>query len=186
LVRIPSIRDDQSVQVGADGRRSGVRLAGRGRSSDGSVVTWTVADGSKGRRWREVVVRAGAIVHSLLLETFPDGRFAHLELSTPAGLLTLHPEHDGTLHGNAVTEDRVRHVRGLPWSDRSILLVDGSILARTAAAALGSVPESSIVVGVDLSVEVRAVKARDLEIAPGADRLPVLEAGESWPLELDD
>jgi hypothetical protein len=167
------------------GGRPRVRRAGRADLGDSATATWTVSEGTKGRRWREVVVREGAIVHSLLLETFPDGRFAHLELSTPAGLLTLHPEGDGTLHGNAVIADGVRHLRALPWSDRSIVLVDGSIVARTAAASLGSVAESAIVVGVDLSLTERAVTSRDGETAPATDGLPVLEDGESWPLELD-
>ena len=52
---------------------------------------------------------------SLLLELDPDGRFSHLELSTAAGLLTLHPEGDGTIHGNAVTTAGLTHVIGLPW-----------------------------------------------------------------------
>ena len=53
-------------------------------------------------------------------------RFAHLELSTAAGLLTLHPERDGTLHGNAVTAAGMRHVVGLPWPADSLLVVHGS------------------------------------------------------------
>ncbi|HEX5450769.1 MAG TPA: hypothetical protein VFW86_00130, partial [Candidatus Limnocylindrales bacterium] len=56
-----------------------LRRAGRGRLADGSVVTWTLAEGTKGRRWREVVVRDGAMSHALLLEASLDRRFAHLE-----------------------------------------------------------------------------------------------------------
>ncbi len=47
------------------GRRRGkemtgpTRMAGWGRAADGSTVTWTVAEGSKGRRWREVVALGG-------------------------------------------------------------------------------------------------------------------------------
>jgi len=111
---------------------------------DGAGITWSVAEGQRGRRWREVV-RIGngrpGIRHSLLLETDPDGRFSHLELSTDAGLLTLHPEADGTLHGNAVVDHGeaglrdatgVEHVRGLAWSRHGIALVDGSLICQLA------------------------------------------------------
>src|SRR5262249_7602181 len=95
-----------------------VRRAGHGRSPAGSTGTWAGAEGSRGRRWREVVraVEATAAIRSsLLLELDPEGRFSHLELSTGAGLLTLHPEGDGTLHGNSVTSAGVGHVVALPW-----------------------------------------------------------------------
>ena len=92
-----------------------VRRAGAGRAVDGTDVVWSVAEGRKGRRWREVRSRDGVVVSSLLLESFTDRRFAHLELSTAAGLLTLHPESDGTLHGNAVLTDGVDHIVGLAW-----------------------------------------------------------------------
>jgi hypothetical protein len=62
-----------------------VRRAGTGRFVDGSDVVWSVAEGQKGRRWREVRSRDGIVLSSLLLETFPDRGFAHLELSTAAG-----------------------------------------------------------------------------------------------------
>src|SRR5689334_12470317 len=83
------------------------RRAGHVRVGGGASITWSVAEGHRGRRWREVVRVGGGrpgIRHSLLLETDPDGRFNHLELSTEGGLLTLHPEGDGTLHGNAVVD----------------------------------------------------------------------------------
>ena len=72
-------------------------MAGCGRAADGSTVTWTVAEGSKGRRWREVVALGGATVQALLLETDRDRRFSHLELARADGLWTFHPEPDGTL-----------------------------------------------------------------------------------------
>jgi hypothetical protein len=151
-------------------------------------VTWSVAEGAKGRRWREVVVEAGSIIHSLLLETFPDGRFAHLELSTPAGLLTLHPEADGTLHGNAVTDDGVAHVRGLPWSPGAVVLVEGSVAAGTAAAAFadpGAATIPAVHVRADLSLSNQPVRPVDLPHGVDAEGLPVLDAGVTWPLEED-
>ena len=68
------------------------RAAGWGTGpEDGTVVTWTVAEGRKGRRWREVVARGPDVLHALLLETDPNGRFSHLELARADGL----PRRDG-------------------------------------------------------------------------------------------
>jgi hypothetical protein len=112
-----------------------LRRAGVIRLLDGRSVTWSVAEGRRGRRWRETVAKpdGDGIRHSLLLEMDADDQFAHLELSTRAGLLTLHPEGDGTLHGNAVTDGGIEHVRGLPWDSTAIALVDGSLVSRLAA-----------------------------------------------------
>jgi hypothetical protein len=112
-----------------------LRRAGHLLLEDGRSVTWTVAEGRRGRRWRETVRKrdVDGLRHSLLLEIDPDGRFAHLELSTPEGLLTLHPEGDDTLHGNRVTSRGVVHVRGLAWAPEAIVLVDGSPVSRFAA-----------------------------------------------------
>jgi hypothetical protein len=160
-----------------------LRRAGHARLAEGSAVTWTVAEGAKGRRWREVVTRDGMIVHSLLLETFPDGRFAHLELSTPAGLLTLHPEGDGTLHGNAVAGGGVRHVVGPAWPPGAVVLVEGSSIAMAAAGA--SAGRRAIVVHSDLSLESRVLGGAEPWPAAEADGTPRIEGGASWPLELD-
>jgi len=112
-----------------------VRLAGWG--SVGILdVTWTVAEGRRGRRWREVVSRDGAIIRSLLLETDVDRRFSHLELSVAGVLLTLHPESDGSLHGNRVADDgsAISHVAGLAFGSGSLLRVEGSLIADVAIA----------------------------------------------------
>jgi len=173
-----------------------VRRAGAGRFADGTDVLWSVAEGTNGRRWREVRSRDGAVVSSLLLETFPDRRFAHLELSTAAGLLTLHPEGDGTLHGNAVTEAGMRHVDGLPWPDGSLLVVHGSPIALAAAAWLaggvgGGGGESPgerpvVMIGPDLDVRPASVAVGALlRHAVDPDGLPVLDDGRSWPLEIE-
>ena len=170
-----------------------IRRAGAGRFVDGTDVVWSVAEGTKGRRWREVRSRDGAVVSSLLLETFPDRRFAHLELSTAAGLLTLHPEGDGTLHGNAVTEAGMRHIDGLPWPDGSLLVVHGSPIALAAAAWLvgaggGESPSERpvVMVGHDLDVRPASVALEGLlRHAIDADGLPVLQGGQAWPLEIE-
>lgn len=163
-----------------------LRRAGRGRDETGANVTWSVAEGRRGRRWREVRESDGAILSSLLLETDPDGRFSHLELSTPAGLLTLHPEGDGTIHGNSVTASGVRHVLGLPWADDGVVVIDGSAVARAAAAQLvGSLAASVTVLRIGAGLEVTTAVEPVAAVAIGATAggLPVLEAAEDWPLE---
>jgi hypothetical protein len=181
-----------------------VRRAGSGRLSDGGRVTWTVADGSKGRRWREVVTDGLAIRHSLLLETAPDRRFSHLELATPTGLLTLHPEGDGTLHGNVVGAGGVRHIVGLPWSRDGLVDLAGSTITAAACAWLlervEPGPTSPVtVLGISRTLDLEphpvAVARRwdgswgiagASRFAADLDGLPVLEDGPTWPLEVGE
>jgi len=110
------------------------RVAGWGTAADGTVVTWTVSEGRRGRRWREVVTRGSAVVQAVLLETDPDARFSHLELARADGLWTFHPERDGTLHGNHVdrSETGVRHVDGWRFDPGDVLLVAGSVVSLAA------------------------------------------------------
>lgn len=166
-----------------------VRLAGHGRREDGALVTWTLAEGRKGRRWREAVSRDGRLLHSLLFETGPDRRFTHLELASPSGLATLHPEGDGTLHGNVVAADGVRHVIGLPYAADATVVVAGAPLASAALAwtvAGGHGIERVVELDpatlhlIDRPIEAGDVIAIDAVGAPTA-----LVAGASWPLETD-
>ena len=173
-----------------------VRRAGTGRFVDGTDVIWSVAEGQKGRRWREVRSRDGAVVSSLLLETDPGHRFAHLELSTLGGLLTLHPEPDGTLHGNAVTASGMRHFEGIAWPAGGVIVVDGSAISIAAAAwfikglmSAATDPVARIpIVMVSPSLDVRAstIPADGLSHDRiDADGLPELTGGQSWPLEVE-
>lgn len=184
-----------------------LRVAGWGTLDDGAAITWTVAEGRRGRRWREVVARGDAVAHSLLLETAVDGRFSHLELARAGGLWTFHPEGDGTLHGNHVDPrgQAVRHVVGLPFGPDDLLLIEGSHLSAAAIAwrLASSVPEggSATSAGIVLraSGELDAVPAIGVErLAMGrwrveagqpfeidAGGLPVLADGETRPLEVD-
>jgi len=161
-----------------------LRRAGHGRTTDGREVVWSVAEGRRGRRWREAVTAlGGGVESSLLLEVGPDGRFSHLELSTSAGLLTLHPEGDGTLHGNAVTPAGIRHVRGWPWDAEAVVLVDGSAVCRAVATSCPGTPRArpALVIGLDLALERRAS-----DVDPNAatsDGLPALIDATAWPLE---
>lgn len=111
-----------------------VRVAGSGSDSAGARVTWTVSEGRRGRRWREVLTDDGRVRHALLLETGLDRRFNHLELAAAGGLWTFHPEPDGTLHGNVVVPGSagIRHVDGWPFGAAAILLIEGSTLAAAA------------------------------------------------------
>jgi hypothetical protein len=160
-----------------------LRRAGSGRGPGGSQVVWSVAEGRRGRRWREVVIASdGGIRSSLLLELDPAGRFSHLELSTAAGLLTLHPERDGTLHGNAVTAAGVAHVRGEPWQPDSAIALEGSwICAAASRRPDGSWPASVLRVGLDLSMATEPAGFDPSQV--DADGLPALDGGTTWPLE---
>ena len=178
------------------------RAAGWGRGPDGTVVTWTVAEGRKGRRWREVVGRGGDVVHSLLLETDPNGRFSHLELARADGLWTFHPEADGTLHGNHVGNDSgVRHIAGWPFGPDDAMILEGSPVSLAAIAwghAAGALvsPVGGVVIGVDgtlaemADVPIERLSPTRWRIGKGSPieideaGLPVLDDGESWPLEL--
>jgi len=185
-----------------------VRLGGRATLPNGREVLWSAADGRRGRRWRATTIRGGAVEASLLLELGVDGRPSRCELATPAGLLTLHPEPDGVLHGNAVTPAGIRHLT-FAWSDEHELEIDAlpvvpwaataSRLAATTPAGEGrTVPV--VVVGPDLTVHPAKRRyervdattwaiggdGREETLAVDARGLPIWPAGAGeWPLEVD-
>ena len=159
-----------------------LRRAGSGYQADGSLVVWSVAEGRRGRRWREVVAEGDAIRSSLLLELDPDGRFSHLELATAAGLLTLHPEADATLHGNSVTSSGIRHVAGPEWDrDGAIWLAGSSICLAAGRRPDGSRAVTWLDVGLDLVFQLRTTRP-DWALVD-ANGLPVLAESTTWPLE---
>jgi hypothetical protein len=183
------------------------RAAGWGVAADGSEVTWTVAEGRRGRRWREVVSRDGSVLHALLLETAPDGRFSHLELARSDGLWTFHPEEDGTLHGNHVGrgEVDVRHVTGWPFAADDVLMIEDSVIgpaaiawSRASSVAVGDgVDVAAVVISGDGALEPlpglrierlaaaawRVGDAPPFELDPAG--LPLLTGGSTRPLEVD-
>jgi hypothetical protein len=116
--------------------RAPLRIAGWGRLVDGAAVTWTISEGRRGRRWREVIADGSAVRHALLLETDPAGRFSHVELASAGGLWTFHPEPDGTLHGNHVDPSApgVTHTVGWPFGADDVLVIAGSPIALAAIA----------------------------------------------------
>jgi hypothetical protein len=100
-----------------------VRRGGRAITLGGARLTWTQAEGARGTRWREALEQDGHLVRSLLLEVAGSGRPTRLEVTTRAGLLTLHPEPDeSAMHGNVVSGEEVRHL-ALAWSPDHELLV---------------------------------------------------------------
>lgn len=182
------------------------RLAGWGRLADGGMVTWTLSDGRRGRRWREVVADGEAVRHALLLETDPAGLFSHLELAAAHGLWTLHPETDGTLHGNHVDPEgaTVRHVSGWVFAPADWVVIAGSPIAAAAIAwrQTGAVAEGSSLVraGVVLDLDGRltpdpAIRLERLSVTGwrvgsgdpfeiSTDGAPVLVGGGSSDLEV--
>jgi hypothetical protein len=144
----------------------------------------------------------GGLRHSLLLETAPGGQFSHLELATPAGLLTLHPEGDGTLHGNVIETGGIRHVAGLAWDDAGVVDVEGSAVAGAACAQRLSAEVAAgesvrrtvlrITAGLLITTGPSQVERTDDDawrISGGipfrvtVDGLPALPDAEDWPLE---
>jgi hypothetical protein len=108
-----------------------VRRGGRATVVGGEQLTWSEAEGVRGTRWREALERDGRLIRSLLLEVSPAGRPTRLEMTTAAGLLTLHPEADeSAMHGNVVEPGGVRHL-ALAWGPDHELLVLGSPASAT-------------------------------------------------------
>ena len=70
-----------------------LRRAGSGRLTDGSRLVWTVAEGSRGRRWRWTHTSDVGLSSVGLLELDEQGGFSRLELGSAVGLLTLHVGH---------------------------------------------------------------------------------------------
>ncbi len=157
------------------------RLGGRTDLPTGVVVVWSVADGRRGRRWRESTSRDGVAVRALLVETRPDGGLSRLELSTAAGSLTLHPDDDGTtLHGNVVTPGGVRHLAFAWGPDRVVLVVDSPAVTAIAVAWLGR----SLEVGRSADVAVLRVDDR---LVPETGSIGFERLGtRRWRLSSDD
>ena len=179
--------------------------------ADGARLTWVLAEGRRGRRWRATLLAPdGRMARATLLEVGLDGRPTRLEIAGPDGLLTVHPGDDGRrLHGNVVRATGIDHV-DLPWTVDHALLDGGSPV--TAAAAVAALRDR-IGVGEGRAIEVVEVTP-DLAVHPGTrtvDRLAErrwrvrgadagveltvdldelgipegLGGGVAWPLELD-
>lgn len=183
-----------------------LRVAGRSRAADGAVIAWSVAEGSRGRRWRATAALEGLISHVVLLEVDPRGRFGRVELTTPAGMLTLHPEPDEReIHGNVVAADGSVRPLAFDWSTGHEIEIVGRPIATAIAlhrrrelvpvGARALIPVLSIdgLLGVEAGVR-RVIRldadrwavdeasgAAAVEIVVDARGLPAAEA--IWPLE---
>jgi hypothetical protein len=183
---------------------AGVRRGGYAELPSGELIIWSVADGRRGRRWREVVGQDGRVVRSVLLETNPASRLTRLEFVTAAGLLTLHPDSgESILHGNVVTPAGIRHltfdgttvlVHGSPAASAIAVdgLADGVEVGATARVDLVSVDdqlEPRVGSWAVSRIEPRTWRlvepstAEDLVVRLDEDGLPIL-AGDTWPLEI--
>ena len=181
------------------------RVAGHERDTLGRDVTWTVAEGRHGRRWRELAIDLTGAARSLTLETDNQGAWQRLEIAGGTGLLSLHPESDSSIHGNVASRTGVRHLSiGVVKPAR--VDVPGSLVAEAALCwtlarqvrvgerktiTVASVAEPVSVGLVELSVDRRTTgtwelrdgdRRRLVEIDDGG--LPVAHVGaERWPLE---
>jgi hypothetical protein len=154
-----------------------VRRGGRLDGPSGQHWIWSIAEGTRGTRWREVATDGGGVTRSILLEVTQAGRPQRLEVATRAGLLTLHPEVDGSaLHGNVVTPDGIRHLT-FPWTDENVLLVMASPVA--AAVIVRSLPPMEVGATTGLDV----VRLDDL-LEPDVDRVTVTRsARDAWSIQ---
>ena len=159
-----------------------VRRGGRALTLDGASITWTQAEGARGTRWRESIVSDGGLRRTVLLEVSAAGRPTRLEVTTTAGLLTLHPETDeSAIHGNVVGADGVRHLAS-DWSPAHELLLLGS--PASAAVTLGRLA-SELAVGESRTLDVLRI---DDGLDPRPARWTVRRTDEhAWHLRsLDD
>lgn len=137
-----------------------LRVGGRFELA-GWVTTWSVAEGRRGRRWRTVTLDPGGSMRAMLLEVDPDGRATRLELATPRGLVSMHPEDEpAVMHGNIIEESGVRPI-SLPWGAGHLLAVDAEpVSVVVALGGLGGDPRPPtevpvLVVDPSLTVEAR-------------------------------
>lgn len=156
-----------------------LRRAGTGRAPDGRTVTWSVADGARGRRWRwSLTTGEGSLVHAGLIELDPEGRFGRLELAAAAGLLTLHPAPDGrSAHGNVVRRDRVDPIE-IPWSRQTSIALNGDPFGTAIAGWRGRgwlVRDDLTLVSISASQPVIMLDQRGV---------PILSDTVEWPLEI--
>lgn len=168
---------DPAPRDGAASSRHPERTGGTGILPGGERLTWSVAEGARGTRWRESVERDGRLVRSLLLEVAPHGRVTRLELTTAAGLLTLHPEPDeSALHGNVVTPTGIRHL-AFDWGPDHALRVEGS---RATDATAGLTTPGGVARGLRIGDD---LVPRAGTWTVDAEALAALADERTWPLE---
>jgi hypothetical protein len=132
------------------------------------------------------------LVQALLLETGPDRALHKIEVASPAGLLTLHPEvGEGTLHGNVVRADGISHVT-LPWSAGHVLFAGSSpVTGAVAAARLARdvpVGQGRAIPAVEIAgdLTIRQATWRVARVGERRWRLLAADGGPSVAVALDD
>lgn len=202
--------DDGRVGHGHPDRRlmTWDRRGGHAAGPTGDRITWSLAEGARGTRWREAASRDGVLIRSIVLEVAPAGAVMRLEVATAEGLLTLHPEPDASaMHGNVVTPHGIRHL-SFDWSPSHELVVAGSFIADAVAVRriavtlpVGGHAEVDVLVIDDAlqprpdrwaiertasdrwTFQPRQADNPGREIRVGPDGLPMLDAAETWALE---
>jgi hypothetical protein len=155
------------------------------------VLLWSIAEGRRGARWRGSTALDGTLRSDLLLEVDVDGRPTRLEIATPAGLLTLHPEPDGqSAHGNVVGRDGVRPL-AFEWSARHWFESrQGPLVAAAMCRALRgelAVGELRVLPGLHVDDELRVWRAERGVQRLTPTRFLIEEAtGFGWELSLDE
>lgn len=169
-----------------------VRRGGHATTIGGDLLLWSEAEGARGTRWRESLMRDGVMVRSLLLEVSPAGRPTRLEVTAPGGLLTLHPEPDeSALHGNVVAADGIRHL-AFHWSGEHELLIFGSpasatiTLRRLAGALVVGASRVLDMVRIDDDLEPRDARWNVERVAHHAWHLRDIDGSEERRLSVDD
>ncbi len=161
-----------------EGAPAWLRRAGTGRQPDGSLVTWSVAEGARGRRWRWTVADGDGLRHAGLVELDRDGRFARLELERGSGMLTLHPDRERTMaHGNVVRPEGVDPL-AVSWSDGDGIAIEGDGFGSAVAGWQGR----GLLVGRDLRLR-RPENAPGLALHADDRGVPLLIDAQEWPLE---
>lgn len=164
-----------------------LRRAGSGRLPDDRTLVWSVAEGRRGRRWRSITCGAdGAVALTMLMEIGVDGRFTRLELASPSGLLTLHPEPGGaTVEGNIVDGHGVRPI-SLPWGPGRVLWVRETPIPEILTRRTGGGSARTVVgLAIDPDLRVRPDVRPGEGSGPLADErgVPILDAAAEWDLE---
>jgi hypothetical protein len=168
-----------------------VRRAGRADLRDGSLLLWSIAEGARGARWRASTRRDGALGSDLLLEVDTEGRPGRLEITTPAGQLTLHPEADGrSAHGNVVTPHGVRPLayewNSHHWFESRQTPVVAAAMCRAFRAEV-AVGAFRLVPGLHIDHSLRVWRGQRGVTRLTETRWLIEEADESgWELSLDD
>jgi hypothetical protein len=163
-----------------------LRRGGRLVDEHGAVITWSVAEGGRGRRWRwSATDPRGRFIAAHTLELDPEGRFAGLESAAGTGLLTLHRESDGSLHGNRVTSRGIDHLV-IPAPAPPLVILGSGPLGLGALAAAGHLTADARIDLVEILDDL-GVRVAGCRVERPDDRTWELRSDRAaWRVRLDD